>query len=91
MQEPDEPVFCLFFPKKIRLLASKVLKKRWLPEILARPVYLSSLSTGYSISDQAKKIMDRGCQALIQKLFRVADLSQKIREVLDLRQSPSGT
>jgi len=68
-----------------------VLKKRWLPEILARPVYLSSLSIGYSISDQAKKIMDSGCQALIQKPFRVADLSQKIREVLDLRQSPSGT
>jgi two-component system, cell cycle sensor histidine kinase and response regulator CckA len=46
------------------------------------------LSTGYSISDQAKKIMASGCQALIQKPFRVADLSQKIREVLDLRQSP---
>jgi hypothetical protein len=28
---------------------------------------------------------------LIQKLFRVVDLSQKIREVLDLRPRPSGT
>jgi len=58
---------------------------------LINPEVKVILSTGYSISDQAKKIMDSGCQALIQKLFRVADLSQKIREVLDLRPRPSGT
>ena len=58
---------------------------------LINPEVKVILSTGYSISEQAKKIMDSGCQALIQKPFRVADLSQKIREVLDLRQSPSGT
>jgi PAS domain S-box-containing protein len=41
------------------------------------------LSTGYSVSEQAKKIMDKGCQALIQKPFLINDLSQKIKEVLD--------
>jgi PAS domain S-box-containing protein len=58
---------------------------------LINPEVKVILSTGYSISDQAKKIMNSGCQALIQKPFRVADISQKIREVLDLRQSPAGT
>jgi two-component system, cell cycle sensor histidine kinase and response regulator CckA len=41
------------------------------------------LSTGYSISEQAKKIMAKGCQALIQKPFRIDDLSQKVKEVLE--------
>jgi CheY-like chemotaxis protein len=41
------------------------------------------LSTGYSGGEQAQKILDKGCQGLIQKPFRLEDLSQKIREVLD--------
>jgi CheY-like chemotaxis protein len=41
------------------------------------------LSTGYSGSDQAQQILDNGCQALIQKPFRVDDLSQSVRKVLD--------
>jgi len=41
------------------------------------------LSTGFSGGDQAQKILDNGCQGLIQKPFRIEDLSQKIREVLD--------
>jgi len=41
------------------------------------------LSTGYSISDEADKIKDKGCAALIQKPFYIQDLSRKIREVLD--------
>ena len=52
---------------------------------LINPEVKVLLSTGYSASDQAKKIMDSGCQALIQKPFRIADISKKIREVLDLR------
>ncbi len=40
------------------------------------------LSTGYSGSDQAQQILDKGCQAMIQKPFRVDDLSQTIRTVL---------
>ncbi|PKN19455.1 MAG: hypothetical protein CVU71_08080 [Deltaproteobacteria bacterium HGW-Deltaproteobacteria-6] len=41
------------------------------------------LSTGYSGSEQAQRILDKGCHGLIQKPFRMEDLSQKIREVLD--------
>ncbi len=41
------------------------------------------LSTGYSGSDQAQQILDNGCQGLIQKPFRVDDLSQSVRSVLD--------
>ncbi len=41
------------------------------------------LSSGYLGSDQAKKIMDKGCQAFIQKPFRMEELSLKVRDVLD--------
>ena len=41
------------------------------------------LSTGYSGSEEAQKILDRGCSGLIQKPFRIEDLSQKIRQVID--------
>jgi len=43
------------------------------------------LSSGYSIDDQAKDILDRGCNGFIQKPFNIEDLSQKIREILDKR------
>jgi len=41
------------------------------------------LSTGYSGSEEAQKILDRGCSGLIQKPFHIEELSQKIRKVLD--------
>jgi DNA-binding NtrC family response regulator len=41
------------------------------------------LSSGYVVSNEAKKIMEKGCQAFIQKPFRMEELSRKIREVLD--------
>jgi CheY-like chemotaxis protein len=41
------------------------------------------LSSGYSLNDQARKIMDLGCHGFIQKPFDVIQLSQKIREILD--------
>lgn len=41
------------------------------------------LSSGYSINGKAKDIMDRGCKAFIQKPFQMADLSHKVRSVLD--------
>jgi CheY-like chemotaxis protein len=41
------------------------------------------LSTGYSLMGQAKLIMARGCSGFIQKPFRIEELSQKVREVLD--------
>jgi two-component system cell cycle sensor histidine kinase/response regulator CckA len=52
---------------------------------LINPQVKVMLSTGYSISEQAKKIMGKGCQALIQKPFRLDDLSQKVREVLEMK------
>ena len=41
------------------------------------------LSSGYSINGQATEILDRGCNGFIKKPFRMKELSQKLREVLD--------
>jgi preprotein translocase subunit YajC len=41
------------------------------------------LSSGYSIEGQAQEIMDRGCNGFLQKPFRLANLSRKVRELLD--------
>ena len=41
------------------------------------------LSSGYSINGQATEIMDRGCDGFIQKPFKIKELSQKLREILD--------
>jgi len=45
------------------------------------------LASGYSINGEAKEILDLGCKGFIQKPFRVEELSQRIREVLDSRAS----
>jgi len=41
------------------------------------------VSTGYSNSREAQKLLDGGCRGLIAKPFRIEELSQKIRDVLD--------
>ena len=41
------------------------------------------LSSGYSITGQASEILERGCDGFIQKPFKMGELSQKIREILD--------
>ncbi len=41
------------------------------------------LSTGYSQSDEARQLLNSGCCELISKPFRIEELSQKIRDVLD--------
>lgn len=41
------------------------------------------LSSGYSLHGQARQLMDRGCLGYIQKPFRMEELSEKIRQVLD--------
>ncbi|MFA5180929.1 MAG: PAS domain S-box protein [Syntrophales bacterium] len=41
------------------------------------------LCSGYSINGQAQNIMDRGCNGFIQKPYKMNNLSQKIRELLD--------
>ena len=40
------------------------------------------LSSGYSIDGQASQILNRGCNGFIQKPFNLAELSQKLREIL---------
>ena len=41
------------------------------------------LSSGYSLEGEAKEILERGCDAFIQKPFKLEQLSQKLREMLD--------
>jgi CheY-like chemotaxis protein len=43
------------------------------------------LSSGYSISGQAREILNRGCDGFIQKPFNLAKLSRKISEILERR------
>ena len=41
------------------------------------------LSSGYSVNGHAREILERGCDAFIQKPFDIKGLSQKISEILD--------
>jgi PAS domain S-box-containing protein len=41
------------------------------------------LSSGYSIDGEAAEILERGCDAFIQKPFNMKELSGKIREILE--------
>ena len=41
------------------------------------------LASGYSAEGEARKIIKRGCWGFIQKPFKLAEFSRKIREVLD--------
>jgi|GEM_PF-143923 len=41
------------------------------------------LSSGYSLDGQAKEIMARGCKGFIQKPFTMAELSKRIRDILE--------
>jgi two-component system cell cycle sensor histidine kinase/response regulator CckA len=46
------------------------------------PVLKVILSSGYSVDGEARRIMDKGCNGFLQKPFRLADISQKVREIL---------
>jgi two-component system, cell cycle sensor histidine kinase and response regulator CckA len=41
------------------------------------------LSSGYSIDGQATDILEGGCNGFIQKPFKMKELSQKLRDILD--------
>ena len=41
------------------------------------------LSSGYSMNDEIKEILERGCDGFIQKPFTLKELSRKIRKILD--------
>ena len=43
------------------------------------------LSSGYSLNNEAEAIMQRGCEAFMQKPFNVYALSQTVRDVIDRR------
>ncbi|MFW6147085.1 MAG: PAS domain-containing hybrid sensor histidine kinase/response regulator [Thermodesulfobacteriota bacterium] len=45
------------------------------------------LSSGYSIEGQAQEIMERGCDGFIQKPFRIDELSKKIGEIVQEKQT----
>jgi CheY-like chemotaxis protein len=48
-----------------------------------RPRLPVLLSSGYAINGQAIDIMQRGCNGFIQKPFGIAELSQKVRQILN--------
>jgi PAS domain S-box-containing protein len=41
------------------------------------------LSSGYSLDGKAREIMNKGCDGFIQKPFDIAQISRKVRELLD--------
>ncbi len=41
------------------------------------------LSSGYGLDDKVQAIMDRGCKAFLQKPFKIEELSQKLRTILE--------
>lgn len=45
------------------------------------------LSSGYSMNGQTMEIMKRGCKGFIQKPFSIKELSQKLREILDKKET----
>jgi two-component system cell cycle sensor histidine kinase/response regulator CckA len=47
------------------------------------------LSSGYSVDGQATEILNRGCDAFIQKPFSIRELSGRIREILRKKQLES--
>jgi nitrogen-specific signal transduction histidine kinase len=47
-----------------------------------RPDIPVLLSSGYSIDDKAKRILDQGCSGFIQKPYSLVELSQKLKEML---------
>ncbi|MCG6893628.1 MAG: PAS domain S-box protein [Desulfobacteraceae bacterium] len=48
-----------------------------------RPTLPVLLASGYAVSGKAAEVLDRGCNGFIQKPFTLAELSWKIREILD--------
>ena len=54
------------------------------PHIMeARPNLKVIVFSGYSIDGPAQEILDAGAEDFIQKPFKIAELSQKLKEVLD--------
>jgi two-component system cell cycle sensor histidine kinase/response regulator CckA len=41
------------------------------------------LSSGYSINGEAQQILDRGCNGFLPKPYRLKELAQSVRKILD--------
>jgi two-component system cell cycle sensor histidine kinase/response regulator CckA len=41
------------------------------------------LASGYSLNEQATRIMENGCRAFLQKPYNTGELSRTVRDVLD--------
>ncbi len=54
----------------------------------AQPIILSS---GYALNGKVAAIMKKGCNGFIQKPFNIAELSQKVRQVLETAEKPPET
>ena len=52
------------------------------------PVLPIILSSGYALNGKAAAIMQKGCNGFIQKPFNMAELSQKVRQVLETADRP---
>jgi len=49
----------------------------------ARPKLKVIICSGYSIDGPAKEILDAGAQDFIQKPFAIAEISKKLKKVLE--------
>ena len=48
------------------------------------------LASGYTMDGHASKVMEKGCNGFIQKPFNLEELSQKIRQVINARNTSNG-
>jgi PAS domain S-box-containing protein len=48
------------------------------------PDVLVMLSSGYSINNRVRKLMERGCNGFIQKPYNIQNLSKKIKEIMNV-------
>jgi two-component system cell cycle sensor histidine kinase/response regulator CckA len=79
--------------KKFRKKIDIVIMDMIMPEMGGRELYDKLkqinpgikvlLSSGYDINGLASKILSRGCNGFIQKPYKIKDLSQEIRKILD--------
>jgi PAS domain S-box-containing protein len=47
------------------------------------------LSSGYSVNDQARELLEKGCNGFLQKPFLLKDLAREVRTALDVKKGLS--
>ena len=50
---------------------------------MGRNLIKTLLSLDYSVNGKATEMLEKGCQGFIQKPYKLREVSQKIKEVLD--------